>query len=289
MTSKDKNESLSGMELAQLPRWVAGAGDAAFSSGAALAHLDVGLRQMPVPLLRARLALLAAEACVSAAGRSERASDLRDTRHLLRPGDHPGPAGAVYQSWIRATERPITTAALARAMPDLSSSQVAAWSKFGSDGPIVQAASALQTVLIELPYAEAEALIISDCALSRAMGWRFVIPLMGITLRPGDLRKTGDDLQLACHRAAVRAVKLALQLAAELIRRVRHLHSVAPKLRAKSAGDAIALFLSRDAATPSELTHLMSDRAARRLCDRLVALGGVRELTGRDTFRIYGV
>jgi hypothetical protein len=33
----------------------------------------------------------------------------------------------------------------------------------------------------------------------------------------------------------------------------------------------------------------MSDRAARRLCDRLVDLGTLRELTGRDTFRLYGV
>jgi hypothetical protein len=33
----------------------------------------------------------------------------------------------------------------------------------------------------------------------------------------------------------------------------------------------------------------MSDRAARRLCDRLVALGALRELTGRDSFRLYGV
>ena len=45
---------------------------------------------------------------------------------------------------------------------------------------------------------------------------------------------------------------------------------------------------TRDALAPGALAF-MSDRAARRLCDRLVALGAVRELTGRDTFRLYGV
>ena len=64
--------------------------------------------------------------------------------------------------------------------------------------------------------------------------------------------------------------------------------SIGEYLRAKAAGRAVDLFLSRDALAPGALAF-MSDRAARRLCDRLVALGAVRELTGRDTFRLYGV
>ena len=49
------------------------------------------------------------------------------------------------------------------------------------------------------------------------------------------------------------------------------------------------MFLTWDSLAPSALTSLNSDRAARRFCDRLVELGAVRELTGRDTFRLYGV
>jgi hypothetical protein len=82
-------------------------------------------------------------------------------------------------------------------------------------------------------------------------------------------------------------------LAADLARRAARLREVAPKLRAKSADRAVDLFLSRDALAPAALAREMpgslSDRAARRLCERLVDLGAVRELTGRDTFRLYGV
>ena len=49
------------------------------------------------------------------------------------------------------------------------------------------------------------------------------------------------------------------------------------------------MFLTRDAVAPAALTSLNSGRAARRFCDRLVELGVVRELTGRDTFRLYGI
>lgn len=77
-------------------------------------------------------------------------------------------------------------------------------------------------------------------------------------------------------------------LAAELARRAARLQMVVPKLRAKGAARAVELFLSRDALAPSTL-DFMSDRAARRLCYRLVSLGVLRELTGRDGFRPYGV
>ena len=115
-----------------------------------------------------------------------------------------------------------------------------------------------------------------------------MLPLLALTLKPRDLCLRGDDLRLACHRAVVFAVGQALPLAGDLARAAARLRAVAPKLRAKAAGRAVDLFLSRDALVPGALAF-MSDRAARRLCDRLVALGAVREMTGRDTFRLYGV
>jgi len=85
---------------------------AAFRSGAALAALRVGLMRAEIPhdLLRARLAVIAAESCVRIAGRPERAGQLRDEHHLLGAGDAPGPAGQVYQAWQKATSQPTSAA-----------------------------------------------------------------------------------------------------------------------------------------------------------------------------------
>ena len=98
-----------------------------------------------------------------------------------------------------------------------------------------------------------------------------------------------DELRLACHRAVIASAVEVTRLAGDLARRAARLTAVAPKLRAKGAGEALKLFLTRDAVAPSALTSLNSDRAARRFCDRLVELGAARELTGRDTFRLYGL
>jgi len=286
--------------LPRMPAWVTSTRaetleDVAFLSGAALSHLHLvlGREEVPHALLRDRLALRAAEACVAFSGRPERAAELRDAVHLLRPGDLPGPAGESCLAWRRAAERRVTVTHLHRALPEIEAGRIADWLDrpdprgAGQRGPVARAAQVLETVLEEAPRAEVAALILADAALAQALGWDHLVPLLAAGLKRTDLRKRGDDLRLACHRALTSSAVDAVRLAADLVRRAAHLKAVAPKLRAKGAGEAVAMFLTRDAVAPAALP--LPDRAARRLCDRLVDLGAVRELTGRDTFRLYGV
>ena len=294
MTFARPDHSIDTDTLPRMPAWITSARpeafeDVAFLSGAALNHLHLvlGREEVPKALLRDRLALRAAEACVGFSGRLERAPELRDAIHLLRPGDLPGPAGETYLSWRRAAERPVSVKALGRALPAFEPGQIATWLDAGEGAPVKRAALVLDAVLTEAPRAEVPALILADSALAQALGWDHVVPLLAAGLKRTDLRKRGDDLRLACHRALISSTREAVRLAADLARRTAHLKAVAPKLRAKGAGDAVAMFLTRDAVAPGALP--LPDRAARRLCDRLVDLGAVRELTGRDTFRLYGV
>lgn len=283
--------------LPRMPDWVTSAraetlADMAFLSGAALGqlHLALGQDAVPQPLLRERLALRAAEACVAVSGRAERAGALRDAVHFLRPGDLPGPAGETYLAWQRAAERPLSIKALHRALPRCAPETIAAWLDAGSvgqAGPLARAAMVLEGALREAPRADVAALILADAALAQALGWEHLVPLLAAGLKRADLRKQGEELRFACHRALISSVVDVVRLAADLARRAAHLKAVAPKLRAKGAGNAVEMFLTRDAMAPSALP--LPDRAARRLCDRLVDLGAVRELTGRDTFRLYGV
>lgn len=276
------------------PSWISSARaealeDAAFFSGAALCQLHLVLEREAVPLalLRDRLALRAAAACVAFSGRPERAAELRDAVHLLRPGDLPGPAGEMYLAWRRAVERPVSVKALARALPHVEASRIASWLDAGRGTPMTRAAMGLEAVWAEAPRADVTALILADAALAQALGWTHVVPLLAAGLTRADLRKRGEDLRMACHRALLASAVDALRLSADLSRRAAHLKAVAPRLRARGAGEAVEMFLTRDAVAPSSLP--LPDRAARRLCDRLVDLGAVRELTGRDTFRLYGV
>ena len=220
---------------------------------------------------------------------------MRDACAVLLPGVSPGPAGEVRLAWQRAGERPISVKALTRALPEIDSDQIATWLDgydprgAGQGAPVPRAASVLQAVMKDRPRDHTASLLLAEAALAQALGWSHVLPLLGRGLRRADLRKSGEELRLACHRAILAAAVETVREAADLARRAARVIEVAPKLRAKGADEAVALFLSRDAVAPTALTSLRSNRAARRFCDRLVALGAVRELTGRDTFRLYGL
>jgi Protein of unknown function (DUF1403) len=104
--------------------------------------------------------------------------------------------------------------------------------------------------------------------------------------RPGE-----PGWENAAAAAIALAAAAALDLAADLARRAETLLAVAPKLRAKPAEKIVDLILADDCVAPAEAARAapMTDRAARRLFDRLVTLGAARELSGRPAFRLYGL
>ncbi len=295
-----------------LPRWVTsaqgqGTDSVVFSSGAALAMLDVVLRDPGITfsaaLWRDRLALDAAAACLKLVGRNESLSDIRDAVCLARAGDALGPAGEMFFAWRKVARMNLRVrswqAQVMKLLPDQVTKGMSGFGAF--EGlPVAQASQQLADVLQRFPRQEAAALMLADITLAHAIGWDRPVPVLAAHLKRADVRAIADgagDTPLRVHHAMTAACDAALRSAADLVRRAARLQVTAPKLRAKGSDEALALFLSHDAVSPSGMLSpiiqgtsvAMTDRAARRLCDRLVELGVVRELTGRATFRLYGV
>jgi hypothetical protein len=105
----------------------------------------------------------------------------------------------------------------------------------------------------------------------------------------------------SCTLAYAHAAVHACDLFATLERNAQKLAAVSSRLRAKGAAAVIEQLHNEDALFPSKAGAkragtmsvgggvTMSTRSMRRLFARLVALGAVRELTGRTTFRLYGL
>ena len=114
-----------------------------------------------------------------------------------------------------------------------------------------------------------------------------------LRLHDGGRRAKPGEPAWEKHAAAAIALAAAsaLDLAADFSRRAEVLLAVAPNLRAKPALKIVDLLLAEDCVSPAEAARRapMTVRAARRLFDRLLALGAVRELTGRPAFRLYGL
>jgi hypothetical protein len=145
-----------------------------------------------------------------------------------------------------------------------------------------------------VPQCEPLALWLADMVLARRLKWPMVVPLLAAQARRGDLRAAGksggsDDVWAkACALAYARAAASATDLYVDLVRRADRLLAAAPKLRSKDADQMLAILLMEDA-QPAGAGKTASDRSSRRLFERLVSLGAARELTGRPTFRLYGL
>jgi len=304
---------------ARLPKEPGVGTDAAFFAGASLALLDAVLHENPpfAGALRQRLALRAATACAALTRHREDSSALRDAEHLSpnAGGNAPtSPAGRIHRLWrgfaapsVGFDEPSLRKAADLLELPrDLDLEALAGGLRRlfqGEKNPLAAAARAGSTttrMLDGAPRAETEilALWLSDLMLARKLGWDAPIALLATTIarpssrsaarrpRPGDA-----DWPLHCATAVALAAREAHGLAADLSRRSAKLLSVAPKLRAKGAGRVIEMLLADDAVSPATAAKAarLSDRASRRLFDRLVELGVARELSGRPSFRLYGL
>jgi hypothetical protein len=311
------------LQIQSLPRWArpqnAEREAAAFVAGAGLALFDRILRGGPdgaepafAGCLRQRLALHAA-ACASID-----AGALRDAEHLAPGGElaHTSPAGRIHRLWrlfasgaIRLDPPTLRMAAELIGLPqkiDIESMPCDLDDlRRQSRNPLAaaaQAASVVAEAMTDVHRAEAEMLelLVADIVLAQRLSWSAPVPLIATKVLDVSLRRGSDDKRPRAgdsdwREAAARAYALAAQdayaLAGELSRRSEKFLNVAPKLRAKSAGRVVDLLLADDAVSPARAAKAaaLSDRAGCRLFDRLVELGAVRELSGRPSFRLYGL
>ncbi len=304
---------------ARAPSWARPSGslrnlseaEALYFAGAALAALDSVAKSEPpwAGAWRARLALKSAAAVAqNLLNRREDEAALRDAVALAKPGQDLGPAGKVYAAFrtLCGSGDPFRPKRLAAVAADLQAPldldrarALAATLKDaagrGRPAPLVAAAAA-EAVTTARPDAEPLALFCADVALAKALAWPVAVSLLAGELfsrrsagevrrpRPGD-PGWGKLVALAYARSAL----AALELAQDLSRRAEKLAEAAPKLRAKGKGRALEALLGDDAVAAAAPIAGLSDRARRRLFERLVALGAARELTGRPAFRLYGL
>ena len=283
---------------------------AGFASGSALALLHVALNDpninVPTELLRNRLALRAAAHCLKLEGRAQTEADIRDAYLLTAAGDAMGPAGDMLALWRTGSTLSFRHASwrerLNTALPEEMQEFFSNWMEQAEDAqgsPVTKAISILTDIVEAFPRQEAVALLCADVVLARSLGWNAPLPLFGLYFRGKALSaaSNGEDVLVPCHVALAHAAQDAVRLAHDLARRAANLRSVELKLRTKGSQDAVRLFLSEDAVLPSTMlsptirgsSTAMTPRSARRFCERLIELGVVRELTGRASFRLYGV
>lgn len=284
--------------------------DAAFAAGIALKSLDDLVRAGPAwaGCWRQRLALKCAQAAAQLVGRNEGEHALRDALLLTAAGDDPGPAGAMVLAFQRlaAKKRPIGS----RFLEDLAALIGLRRDGFDEIADLFDAALqspravpfAVADLVAKICAARSDAEILAwwlaDRLLAEKLGWACGVPLLmgeryGAAFKTiggrGRVRSGEPAFPRAVCLALVAATTEALRHANDIGRRAETLLAVAPKLRTKGAGVVIEKLLDEDAVAASAPGSHLSRWAATRLFERLTSFGAVRELSGRTSFRIFGL
>ncbi|MGF9566972.1 DUF1403 family protein [Neorhizobium sp. BT27B] len=285
--------------------------DAAFAAGIALKSLDDLIRS-EAPWLGCwhdRLALKSAAVAAKMLGRGEEEGAIRDAVLLTVAGDDPGPAGKLFLATRMLTRRSgqVTTSLVKeiadlfglRWDEDLASIPDIVDSAYQSGRAAPFAVADLITAISAVrPDAEVLALGLAAVVLAHKLSWPKSVPLLlperyGPAFRTiggrGRVRPGEPAYPKAICLALVDGVDAALRSAAEIDRRATRLLSVVPKLRTKGAEPVVQRLLTEDAVPASAPGSSLSRWAANRLFERLEGFEAVRELSGRSSFRIFGL
>ena len=242
-------------------------------------------------------------------GRNEEDDALRDAV-LLTPADgDPGPAGKLFRATrllARRSQMPVTpfvkelaTLFSIRWDKDLASVSdlIDTANQSGRAAPLVMA-DLISTIATFRPDAEVLAFALADLVLALKLKWTRPVPLLlpvrfGSAFRTmggrGRVRPGEPAYSKAICLAVVSSVEAALQSAADIDRRAARLIAAVPKLRTKGSDAVVQKLLSEDALPASAPGCNLSRWAATRLFERLESFEAVRELSGRSSFRMYGL
>lgn len=239
----------------------------------------------------------------------EEESAIRDAVLLTSAGDDPGPAGKLFLATRMLTRRSGTVGTVfvkelavllgirwddgLASIPDMVDSAI----QSGRAVPFA-VADLVTAVFAARPDAEMLALGLAEAVLAHRLNWSKPVPLLlserfGSAFRTiggrGRVRPGELAYPKAICLALVAGVEAALRSAAEIDRRAARLLAVAPKVRTKGAEPVIRRLLTEDAVPASASASNLSRWAANRLFERLENLESIRELSGRPSFRIFGL